>query len=67
MTSSQVVETSVSNNSSFQNYPNPDYWYSGVQTIYKNNYVTEKLLYSEWQRQFFFNWFEAVRLSCFSV
>jgi len=39
MTSAKVVETLVTNNSSFQNYTHPDdhttnYWYSWVQTIY---------------------------------
>ena len=43
MTSAQVVETSGTTNSSFQNCPSPgrphntNYWYSWVQTIY---YVT---------------------------
>ena len=44
MSSAQVVETSVTNNSSFQNYPQPDdlyYWYSWVQIIYWANISKE--------------------------
>ena len=43
MTSAQVVETSVTNNSSFQNYPHPDD--HTIRTTDTENYLTSVLDY----------------------